>query len=148
VRLQPGPRPTDKLLQLNISVAYRFSFEIGWVDANCRRRCVFHVKVSPNGAFSLVQLAIINNVPWAAETPGRGDKRLGAVASVELYAFEHVELGLGGLGLLDRDDALLAWRLRNPRYTAPFDTTPALARFRQPTRIEAARLGFPPLLDR
>jgi hypothetical protein len=76
------------------------------------------VKVRPNGAILQIQLAIINNVPWAAETPGRGERGQDAVAAVELHAFDHVELGFGGLSLLDRDDALLAWRLRTPLHSA------------------------------
>src|SRR3712207_6466346 len=36
-----------------------------------------------------------------------GDEIRGQVAAVELHALDHVELGLGGLGLLDGDDALV-----------------------------------------
>ena len=37
-----------------------------------------------------------------------GDEIGREVAAVELHAFDDVELGLGGLGLFDRDDALIA----------------------------------------
>ena len=39
---------------------------------------------------------------------GIGDEIGGEIAAVELHAFDDVELGLGGLGLLDGDDALVA----------------------------------------
>ena len=39
---------------------------------------------------------------------GIGDEVGGEIAAVELHAFDDLELGLGGLGLLDRDDALVA----------------------------------------
>jgi hypothetical protein len=39
---------------------------------------------------------------------GVGDEVRREIAAVELHALDDVELGLGGLGLLDRDDALVA----------------------------------------
>ena len=39
---------------------------------------------------------------------GVGDEIGREVAAVELHAFDDVQLGLGGLGLFDRDDALIA----------------------------------------
>ena len=39
---------------------------------------------------------------------GVGDEVRREVAAVELHAFDDVELGLGGLGFLDGDDALVA----------------------------------------
>src|SRR3712207_7606240 len=43
-----------------------------------------------------------------------GDEVRGDVAAVELHALDDVELGLDALGLLDRDDALLADLLHGP----------------------------------
>ena len=37
-----------------------------------------------------------------------GDEIRGQVAAIELHALDDIELGVGGLGLLDRDDALVA----------------------------------------
>ena len=44
-----------------------------------------------------------------------GDEVRGEVAAVELHALDDVELGLGGLGLFDRDDALVADLLHRMR---------------------------------
>jgi hypothetical protein len=37
-----------------------------------------------------------------------GDEIRAEIAAIELHAFDHLEFGLGGLGLLDGDDALVA----------------------------------------
>ena len=42
---------------------------------------------------------------------GVGDEVRRDIAAVELHALDHVELGLDALGLLDRDDALVAYLL-------------------------------------
>ena len=89
----------------------RFAFDVLGDDQQ-RPAALHHRLEDRQQRLQIAELLLVDEdqrlLQLDAHLVGVGDEIRAEIAAVELHAFDDLELGLGGLGLLDRDDALIA----------------------------------------